>query len=638
MLTEEKLLNDARIDKEKEYNKKALKEANYSNSKTKYSYSKCKDSITIKPKTIHLTAEDVLSMEKIDIDKTRFAAYNEGKFFSVAKNPSKLDYKFMNLIFDKKTIGVFFSNKKSSSINIMRPNTFYSKAQFNDNYYMPVTLKDINKRKVIARTSEDCDIEGEVHKVGGAVSYITTDRGNINSVRALMFDVDCHMKEDEDDKYDIDSLCHSFAFFAKEEGISPTVIINSGRGFQVIYVLKTPLFRNSEKIDNLIKTSYKVLKDIIDKDVLPQIDTTVKLKCDKAINPVNQKMRMPGTLNFKSYTYSHVVYCDEESLYNLGEILAEKLGDYDDYLEKKKIKKEKAKAKKVSKHKGNNGNGRNNIIFVLERRINDIKKAMILCREEFDDGFRNNGYFTLVWQMLNLSMYNKKTDKEIADDIFRFDIMSNCNYFANEEKAEKYVESVKGTMSRSKNVFLKNSAIEEFCAALNIAKEIGIDFEIFFKETTIEKRDKKRIFKEEEKNYRIDKIKKKVLDGKSVTTIANEINVCRNTIYKYIREILEKEGMNLDKINESVLIVLKAILIRLVLKDKKRAFHYICPADIIYILFNTEKVNNEKLEKYLEEYLDIFIKKRTIKNEKEEPKRHADVACLFAMSKTINEL
>lgn len=613
------LLDDIRIDKEKELNKEYLKSYDNQNSKTRYSYSRCKNSIKTRVDSIHLSVDKVLSMEKIEIDKLRFAAYNEGKSFSVAKNPSELDYKLMNLIFDSKNIGMFFSNKKSSSISVMKPKTFYAQKQYSDNYYMPITLKDIRKRKVIGRTIEDCDIEGEVHKVGGAVSYITSDRGNVNAVKALMFDIDFHSENEDIKSSDIDALCRSFSFFAQEEGVDPTAIINSGRGFQVVYVLKKPVYRNSKNIDNLIKTTYRVFKNIINNNILPEIDSKVELKCDKAINPINQKMRMPGTLNFKSYTYSHVVYFNQNNLYNLGEFLSEKLGDYDEYLEIKQLKKDKKEEKKKNnKHKGNNGNGRNNIVIVLNKRIRDIKSAMTLCSNEMGKGFRNNGYLVLVWQMINLAQYTKVTDEKIADEIFNFDEVSGCSYFRSIEKARSFVESVRGTMDNSQNIFLKNSTIESACTALVSARDMGMEFEIFFKETVESKRDKKREFKEELKENRLKNLKKKVLNGKSVIIIAKETDVCRNTIYTYIREILTKKGIDLNRLNRDILLVLKAVLIEELLKSKIEDNKFILSAPSIYILFNTEKVNKEISKEKLEEFLEVFLKKKRKKNEKNE--------------------
>ena len=605
-----------RVHQEKQLHKKILKNREYTDCKTKYSSFGFEDSFNKSRKTLLLTEEQITSLEPYEIFKLRQEALKNKALFCAEKNPTELDYKLLDLIFRDKVIPMFFRNKLSSSISNKSAKDFYAEKQYANNYFMPITVKSFKKRRITGRTSEDVDMStGEVKKFGKAVSYVQTSKNNINGVLDVVIDIDFH---NESKTYDeLVDLSSSVDFFANEAGVQATAIVVTGQGIQLHYVLEQPVYRNSKNIDKLLETFNKKLKDVINTEVLPNIAGCEYVKCDEALNPVSQKVRLPGTLNFVSFTYSHVVILNEDRLYHIGNFLNKFLGDYEDYRESIRLKIKENEEKKSKRKGGNHGNGRHNLSNALEKRINDISDAIVFQSEFQSTGFRNNGYLTLVWQMLNLKTLNKKMVTEYISNI---DAKLSVPYFKNMSAIERFVDSAERTMHSSKNKALTNKKIESYCTSLQFAKDNGMEFEIFFKETVEEQRKKKRLAKQEERGMLIKKLKTNVLNGVDITNIARKLNVARNTVYAMIKECLSEFQIVVDKVSGS-LELLRLKLIEKIIEGRKSkggepAFveeeHR---ADELknnsaqYILFNTEKLNTEKNKHKIRSFLDEIFNK-----------------------------
>lgn len=533
--------------------------------------------IQVNKKGIYCKKEEVDSKLSFHIFDSIYKARKDKTPFYVEKNPSELDVKFLNIVFDEKTIPTFFLGKKSSSIRIRNVNSFLKGYQLSDNYYMPVTFRDIHAK------TETSYIDSKGNK--RTKSYLDTSRRNINSVRAVLVDIDCHSDFDLPNIQDLNHLASSINYYAEGLGIAPTAIINSGRGVQLIYVLERPLFRNRSSVDKLLKTFQNTLINIIDKDILPNVapllssestdgktSQSFAIKCDRAINPINQKMRCPGTLNYRAGSYAHVVVLNENCVYNAGDFLGEQLGDYNEYL---KVKKKTKAKKREKKRKGiTDRNSKNNLAIYYVKRIEAIKKAMLHASETIGTGFRNNGYFSIVWQMIGLMEVSDskfKCQEDIASEIYEFDASLSSSYFKNYGAAVKFVESARKSREKSLNTSLSNKAIEDYCIALNIAHEDGIDLEPFFtptvRETRIEKQERRAI----KDDRLLKRIKNQVLDCKTIMNIADDCNVARNTIYDRLKAIAKELGIEgfKDTVKGLYAVIRKALIDTLVSAKKK---------------------------------------------------------------------
>lgn len=567
LLLEHEINSKKELKQRKQLHKNKLKNTKSTSSKTIYSSDGFKNSALKNKKTVYLSKGEVLSMDHYEINKVKYEALSNEELFCVEKNPTELDYKFLKLLYGDKITPIFFKNKKSSSFSCKSINNFFKMKQYNNTYYMPVTLRDFDNRKTVTRTKEDIDLDtGEAKKVANAVNYVSTDRRNINAVLELVVDIDFHDKNLE--YKELESFAKSVDYFSMESNVQPTAIVVTGRGIQLHYVLKDVIYRNSENIDKLLKKSYQVLKETLNTEVLPLIDISAFAKCDDSLNPINQKVRVPGTLNFSSMTYAHVVVLNEDRLYNLGQLLSEKLGDYEEYKDNQEKLLNELKKKKGNYH-GNNGNGRHNIFKLFDNRILDIMNAMVFTSEELGTGFRNNGYLTLVWQYINLKEYNESlTDNVIAQLVFNFDQVLSVPYFKSLLEVERFVESVYRTIENAKTINLKNSSIANFCTALQYAYDCNQEMTVFFKETVTEKRLNKKLLREESNEKLKKNIRMQVIGGSNVSSIAIYNNVARNTVYKVIKELLESLGISIKGLTGS-LNKLRRALLQEIINNKK---------------------------------------------------------------------
>ena len=561
-----------------------LRKIKYTNSKTVSS----SDDISSERKAInYYTVEKIEKLDAYERYKLQQKAYRNDELFAVQKNPTELDYKLLDVIFGDKITPLFFSTAKSTSLYVKKPKNFFKMRQFSNNYFMPVTLKDFDTRKITVRTKKkENEQTGEIDELNVAFCYVATDRSNVNGVLDVVVDIDFHNEENRLEFEELERFAHAVNFFTTEAEVQPTGIVVTGNGIQLHYVLKEPVYRNSPNIDKLLKTFYKKLKEVLNKEVLPNIELSKNTTCDDSLNPINQKVRVPGTFNFSSLTYAHAVIVNENSLYHMGEFLSSKLGDYEEFRNtiKEILRK---KEEKVDKRRGNNGNGRGNILEVLKRRITDIEHAMVYASETVGTGFRNNGFLTLAWQYINLSDYKKKmTDSYIARELRRVDRSLEKPYFKNRGQVESFVDSVRETMNKSDGRHFRNASIEDYCTALQIAED-NIEMEIFFKETVEAKRNKRRDANKEERNRKVSKIKQAILNNNfNIAKIAKSLNIARNTVYKIINELCDEANVKANNVREALKGLRKA-LIRLIIANKANPVSF----QSRYLLFSTEKLN-----------------------------------------------
>lgn len=572
-----------------------LTKTEYKDSKTHISSDGFAKSEKQRKKSKYMSKEEIEKLDSYERFKLQNEAYKNDEILCVEKNPSELDYKLFDIIYGNKVTPLFFEKQDSSALRVMTPKNFYKRRQYSANYFMPVTVKSFKERKITGRTITETNKEGVTEKFASARSFVDTSRDNINGVLDIVVDIDFHNREERLEFYELEQFAHSVNFFATEVNAEPTAIVVTGNGIQAHYVLEEPVYRNNAKaIDKLLRAFYKTLKNVINNKVLPQIDLSEKTKCDEAINPINQKVRVPGTYNFSAHTYAHMVILNENTKYNMGNFLAENLGDYEEYKERQVIN-QKEKTKK-SNYRGNNGNGTKNVQRMLNRRITDIEQAMLFTSKHIKTGFRNNGFFAITWQLLNLADYDKRLNKvKITNRILEISDRLEAPYFKSIKQARSFVDSVDRTMKKSDNRHLKNGSIEDRCIALQYSNNKGYDFDIFFKESVESKRIKQREANREKKVNCISKIKQMVSKGiTNLSRMARELGIARNTLYSYIKEILEESGISLDNFVDCI----KKLKDYLLNDNTGRVISMSNTEELSlpykYSLFNTEKLNNLK--------------------------------------------
>lgn len=570
-----------------------LKNNEYEDSKTHISSDGFAKSEKQRKKSRYISKEKIEKLDTYERYKLQNEAYKNDEIFCVEKNPSELDYKLFEIIYEKQVMPLFFEKADSSALKVMTPKNFFKRRQYSANYFMPVTVKSFKERKVTGRTITETNKEGVTEKFASARSFVDTSRDNINGVLEVVIDIDFHNEEERLEFEELEQFAHSVNYFSTEANTQPTAIVVTGNGIQLHYVLEEPVYRNNAKaIDKLLKAFYKTLKNVINNKVLSQIALSENTKCDEALNPINQKVRVPGTYNFSANNYAHTVILNEDTKYNMSNFLSENLGDYEEYKENQAaIQKEKSKK---SNYRGNNGNGTKNIQRTLNRRITDIESAMYYSSKHIKTGFRNDGFFCLIWQLLNLADYDKRLNKvKIAKRVFEISDKLDVPYFKSRRQARNLVDSVERTMEKSNNRWMTNSSIEDRCIALQYANNNGYDFDIFFKESVESKRLKQREANREKKTNCIAKIKQMVSNGiTNISRMARELEIARNTFYAYIKEILSDAGIQIKNLVDCI-IKLRNYLRNISSQEvisRSNTEDLSLPSK--YILFNTENLNN----------------------------------------------
>lgn len=584
---------NAMLEDRKQLHIDTLKNNEYEDSKTHISSDGFAKSEKQRKKSRYISKEKIEKLDTYERYKLQNEAYKNDEIFCVEKNPSELDYKLFEIIYEKQVMPLFFEKADSSALKVMTPKNFFKRRQYSANYFMPVTVKSFKERKVTGRTITETNKEGVTEKFASARSFVDTSRDNINGVLEVVIDIDFHNEEERLEFEELEQFAHSVNYFSTEANTQPTAIVVTGNGIQLHYVLEEPVYRNNAKaIDKLLKAFYKTLKNVINNKVLSQIALSENTKCDEALNPINQKVRVPGTYNFSANNYAHTVILNEDTKYNMSNFLSENLGDYEEYKENQAaIQKEKSKK---SNYRGNNGNGTKNIQRTLNRRIIDIESAMYYSSKHIKTGFRNDGFFCLIWQLLNLADYDKRLNKvKIANRVFEISDKLDVPYFKSIRQARNLVDSVERTMEKSNNRWMTNSSIEDKCIALQYANNKGFDFDIFFKESVESRREKQIEANREKKTNCIAKIKQMVSNGiTNISRMARELEIARNTFYAYIKEILSDAGIQIKNLVDCI-IKLRNYLRKISSQEvisRSNTEDLSLPSK--YILFNTENLNN----------------------------------------------
>ena len=198
--------------------------------------------------------------------------------------------------------------------------------------------------------------------------------------------------------------------------------------------------------------------------------------------------------------------------------------------------------------------------------------------------------------------YNHLSVDEIANLILNLDSNLANPYFKGFKSAKAFVNKVKSNMASSENRYLTNKAIEDFTFALNFAKEEGLEFDIFFKDTVVAKRKRQKAANSLKDKQKIKKLRALTFADSFITTIAQETGWSRNTVYKKINQILLEEfSIELSSYTNS-LVTLRQCLIKQIINQKKNN----TPSWFTIYLLTTEKLHTEEKTQNSNRIFDDF--------------------------------
>lgn len=421
------------------------------------------------PKAVELNPDNF--HDGIDFVMAFSRARRDGKLPFTRIRLSENEEDFLRLVTRGGLVPVF-KGKGSNNIFFKKPEDIsegdFSK-QFSDSYFMPVLFRSTE----LSRSSSVKYKDSNDNEIKKEISFMSTAKKNIKAINEVMLDIDIRQNIDgEEVPYDegmYERISKSVLYFACEDNLPlPTAIVSTGRGLQLHFVAKNPIYLNSKSAENLIDFTRDKLKDAYNK-VLANISVEGSglIKCDDATGSFSQKMRLPGSINTKSGTRAKLVYFNSNATYVFSDILDELVGEKEG---KAKISARKSKIpsnKRMSTKQAIAFS--QNIIDTQRKRMNDISEALLIMAKEGNEvGYRNNAYWAMatVGAMANLSY------DEIRKALLDTDAKLGNPYFTSEKK-------VRGMIKYAQNQSpgkLSNKSIEEEVLCVREAIAEGHEF------------------------------------------------------------------------------------------------------------------------------------------------------------------
>ncbi len=174
----------------------------------------------------------------------------------------------------------------------------------------------------IAQSLKDftcCSAESYYLSHNGFTSTRTRSNANCRQISSLMFDIDLHQCELDrlharlNEVYEVIVNAIDAQYIPK-----PTVIVNSGRGFQLYYVLdrSIPCIDGSERTVAYFNAIHDAISARLDR-ICTVFDFDV---CnDKTVKDLARVGRLPGTINPHTHTFARVAY-SVEKFYTLSDL------------------------------------------------------------------------------------------------------------------------------------------------------------------------------------------------------------------------------------------------------------------------------------------------------------------------------
>lgn len=141
-------------------------------------------------------------------------------------------------------------------------------------------------------------------------------------LNALFFDLDCHDRPATETRAIVSETIQAISAAVRDNALpEPTMLIDSGRGVQLFYVLERSIPCRLAK--NEVNEKGIGLFQHVQKQLANAIDTAIKrvsgISVDKATFDVSRVSRIPGTYNAKAKRYAKLVQASEK-FYGLAEL------------------------------------------------------------------------------------------------------------------------------------------------------------------------------------------------------------------------------------------------------------------------------------------------------------------------------
>lgn len=398
-------------------------------------------------------------------------ARRDGKLPFVRLELSEEEEDFLKLVTRGGLVPVF-KGKGSNNIFLKKPDSI-SKSDFNkqfsDTYFMPVLYRNTE----LSRSSKVEYVDDNDNKVEKEISFMSTAKKNILAINEVMLDIDIRQNIDgEEVSYDegmYKRISESILYFACEENLPlPTAIVATGRGLQLHFVTKDPIYLNSKSAENLIDFARDKLKEAYN-NVLSniKIEGSGQIACDDATGSFSQKMRLPGSVNLKSGTRARLIHFSEERVYVFSEVLNDLVGEKEEKVRVNVSRSKRAIDKKLSPAQMCSYN--QNLKDTQIKRMNDISEALIIKAKAGEEvGYRNNAY----WAMATIGVMANLSYEEIRKVLLETDAKLNKPYFTSEKKMRSLIAYARENSPEK----LSNKSIEQKVLCVEEALSEGQSF------------------------------------------------------------------------------------------------------------------------------------------------------------------
>lgn len=439
-------------------------------------------------------------------------------------------------------------DNKSSLISYTEDNLNHTKLQYNflaEDITNPIAkfrvlMLPATKGKPITSYVSDCDkLIGIIKStlnfripyncyIGPNPTYTYSDKSKyIHKLGCLYVDIDAHCNEnyennEHEEMYDDNGIptqraLDNFLLYLEDEffGIKvphPSMIVRTGRGFQLYWKLH-PASYNRKMIvfwNNIERNLIKLFRDISFGDF--EIDATV---CN-----ANRVLRIAGTFNYSSETYTTVDYIGPEK-YTLTEMSEWVFGGVTTGKKWVNYKKKKRTIRPIvtDEYKARKNEVR---LGMLRNRLDDLIR-LIYLRDGKMIGYRQTTLYLALCILCDL----KYTEDEKLCALQELN-----NLFAEPLESKKVIKL-------SKRYERKNFESEKIIEWLNISEEEQLNLKTIVNPTIRKNRRdaKKKNIRSERTKQRLEQVKTFKDSGMTQREIANEMGINIRTVKNYYKKI-----------------------------------------------------------------------------------------------------
>ena len=415
----------------------------------------------------------------------------------------------------------------------------FKKKRYSRNY------KDISEGEFLVgqRELKKGYIESKEHV---SLSATDTSQGNIKSTSVCVVDIDFHNTYGYLTVDDARIFAEYLDFGLSLAGVPANAYVYTGTGLHVYYYYNRVLWQNYErdkKVISLLQDAYDRVYKIIGELAISVTDITKDMiePFKKSKNPKvstdrislrRPMVRAVGSIHEKSQNVCTCIkFNDNLRRWNLGDLISAAK----DYLGEEPTGKEWVDYDK--KHKKDSQVFRDNISALNENRATDI----ITILSERGEGHRNRAYCSLVVLMLNQGL---SLDK-IKSKLLEIDTQNSVDYFKNDRKAGSLVMSMNNWYNRHPKNNLGQVALtnESYLGFMNLDFDSVSDLNLITLGNiprSVIRAEKAAVRKTRMGNFFNRYTEMWVKGELNISELAREFDVCRNTIYNWIKKLSKK--------------------------------------------------------------------------------------------------